>query len=202
MSDIQLYGAIAASALIIILPVILIIRYLRKTAAKRSIAKTIDSISRFSIHQVAIPDGIDNYLTIDYCFLTSKGIGVLTIQNYPGLLFGGDTIDHWTQVYQHKSYKFENPLRFNDACVSAIKQILPGIEVAGRVVFSNAGEFAKGQPNGVSMLNQLKNDLDDFIDSNEPSDRLKEQWRHLEALAWSGATDGRTVSTKIDPKTA
>ncbi len=202
MNDIQFYGIIMVIALILILTVTLIAMYLRRTSALRAITNTLESISPYSISQVAIPDGFDNYLTIDYCVLTSKGIIVLTIQNYSGLLFGGDTIDHWTQVYERKSYKFENPLRFNETCITAIKQVVAGVEVIGKVVFSNAGEFAKGQPSGVSMLNQLKNDLGDFADDNEPNDKLKEQWRHLEAIAWSGATDGRTASTKAAPRIA
>ncbi len=193
-SDLQNYLILFALVVVLISIIFFIISRVRKNADIRGISQTIASISMSSIKDISMLDEIDGYVMIDYCIMTPKGILVILMQNYPGNLFGGDSIDSWTQVYQHRSYQFDNPLRHRQKCLHAMQEYIPGVPVVAQVVFTNVGNFPKGKPSHVSMLNDLKDDLGDFLVGGEPADHVKTSWRKLEALKWSASAEGRAAS--------
>ena len=184
--------AISVAVLIIVW---LIIRRVRKNADVRKIAQVIQQVGSAQLRDVTIPDEIDGYLTIDYCILTSNGIVAVLMQNYTGNLFGGDAIDSWTQVYKRKSYQFDNPLRHREKCLIALQEFIPHVPIMAQVVFADTGTFPKGKPSNVSMLSDLKRDVDDLLNATECTrDKIKTAWRKLEALKWSDSGKGRSAS--------
>ena len=193
-SDLQAYLIPFALVVTLIVVVFFVISRLRKNADVRGISRAIASIGMDSIDNISIPDEVDGCVAIDYCVLTPKGILLILMQNYPGNLFGGDSIDSWTQIYQHRSCQFDNPLRHRQKCLHAIQEYIPGVSVVAQVVFTNVGVFPKGKPSHVSMMNDLKVDLGDFLDGDEPADNIKISWRKLEALKWSTSAEGRSAS--------
>ncbi|PCJ31689.1 MAG: nuclease-like protein [Gammaproteobacteria bacterium] len=108
---------------------------------------------------IIIPDGIGGLLEIEHLILLDQGI--LLIESYPmsGNLFGGETIDEWSQIINGRSYKFSNPLRRIRTSRQAIKSLVPKMPVFCRVVFNSDSVFPKGKPEDVSVLSSLADDL-------------------------------------------
>jgi hypothetical protein len=130
-----------------------------RTAERRRIQRTVRRLSQESLRDVVIPDGIDGVLQIDRLLLTHRGVLTLDLRPYAGTLFGAERIDHWTQITKGGSYRFPNPLYENRLRVQAVRALLPGVPVQGRVVFTGEGWFANEPPAGVSRLETLARDL-------------------------------------------
>ena len=156
------------------------LRHRRRTAEDRMLVRSIRRVSDTFLRHVIVPDGVDGYVSIDFLILTPGGVLVLMVQNYSGILFGGARIDYWTQMLRHKSFKFDNPLPGNELRVASIQNMVgPDTPVTGRVVFTNNGEFPKGIPEGVSMIDQLAEDLADYVQAGEVSDENRGAWERL-----------------------
>ena len=153
--------------------------YLRRTADKRRNLKIIRELGTQYLHNVLIPDGVDGFVAIDFLVLTPGGIVVIDMQNYNGLLFGGERTENWTQMLGFRGYKFTNPLPANRLRVQAVKMVVPGVPVAGRVVFSSTGRFPKGIPDGVSMLISLQEDLAPLMKNKDVPANLQKAWETL-----------------------
>ena len=193
--ELKLYSFGFVIVAILFLLVWLIVRQIKKNADIRKISQTIRTIGSAHIEDVIIPDEIDGYVTVDYCVLTSNGIVAILMQNYTGNLFGGDVIDSWTQVYNHKSYQFDNPLRHREKCLIALQEYMPHVPVMVQVVFADSGYFPKGKPSHVSMLSDLQTDVNALLQTAEcKRDKIKTAWRKLEALKWSDSAKGRSAS--------
>lgn len=176
-----LFGGLAVAAFLTGLMIWL--RWRRKTADERRVLKAVKAMSRTYLRDLIIPDGLDGFLAIDYLLLTPGGVLVLDVQNYGGVLFGGERIDQWTQMVGHRSYKFDNPLRQNISRVQAVKALIPDVPVKGRVVFGNNGSFPKGVPAGVSMLGGLKEDLASLFSDEQIPESWLAAWEQVVAQA-------------------
>ena len=176
---------VATVAAIVLLAYLLLrlIRYLIHTSDDRKTAKVIKGVGSDYLRNIAIPDEIDGYVFVDYLILLPSGILVVDVQNYKGFLFGGEKMDQWTQMIGHKSYKFDNPLYGNLARVHVIRTHLNKVPVEGRVVFSNVGQFPKGIPQGVSMLNSLRQDVTDILANSPVPEHIQAAWNQLKSMA-------------------
>lgn len=130
-------------------------RQLQASRHERHVERVIDSLGVKTLRDVVLPDGIDGLAFIDYLLLTPRAIVVLTIEHREGLLFGGTSVDRWTQVVGGKTRKFDNPLYALPQLRQAVAWNTEDIDTAGWVVFSNAGEFQKGIPEGCCMIDEL-----------------------------------------------
>lgn len=151
----------------------------KKTRHERHVEKTIQSLGVEYLKDVALPDGIDGLAFIDYLLLVPKGFVVLDIKHEDGLLFGGTSVDHWTRVVKGKTYKFNNPLYAHQTRCQTAQWNCGDYAVVGRVVFSNAGNFPKGIPKGVSMIDNLKTDLAEHLSDAPISDAQRNVWEQL-----------------------
>ncbi|HEB80516.1 MAG TPA: NERD domain-containing protein, partial [Chromatiales bacterium] len=97
-----------------------------RTAERRRIQRTVRRLSQEGLRDVVIPDGIDGVLQIDCLLLTHRGVLVLDLRPYAGMLFGAEHIDYWTQITKGGSYRFPNPLHENRLRVQAVRTLLPG----------------------------------------------------------------------------
>lgn len=168
----------------------------RKTRHQRHVRKVVESLGVKFIRDVVLPDGIDGLVFIDYLLLVPTGFVVLDLRYSAGHLFGGETVDQWSQVINNKTYKFNNPLYSNQSeCQaviwntqnkigSAATQSNPQWDTYGWVVFSNEGNFPKGIPAQVSMIDELKDKLGTLLDADKTiDDDLQTAWDGLHNLS-------------------
>jgi len=179
----------------------------RKSKHQRHAHKVVDSLGVKYLRDVVLPDGIDGLVFIDYLLLVPGGFVVLDTQHNEGHLFGGETVDQWSQVSNNKTYKFNNPLYANQSACQALMwnlqhnidaEDLPADlqwQVHGWVTFSSAGNFPKGIPAQVSMIDELKNNLSSLIDSkaenNTVDESLKKSWDALCKLSAATQAENR-----------
>ena len=194
--EIVFYFFEAAAALLTIGVIFFLWKQTRKTCHQRHVQKVIESLGVKYLHNAVFPDGVDGLVFIDYLLLSPLGFIVLDIGHNEGHLFGGETVDQWSQVVGNKTYKFTNPLYDNQnkcqALIWNIKQqaqqaninVDPNWETHGWVAFTNAGNFPKGIPKQVSMIDDLKQNLGDLITMDQTvSEELSNIWEALHNLS-------------------
>ncbi|NNG13948.1 MAG: NERD domain-containing protein, partial [Gammaproteobacteria bacterium] len=160
---------------------ILLVRYLRRTQHTRQVNKLIRDLSRSELHHILVPDAVDGEVWLDYLLLTDGGLLVLDIRDYTGNLFGGESINEWTQLIGVKSYKFNNPLLELPARIQAVQALVGDIPVTGQVVFTHRGQFQKGVPVGVCMVDEVYERLSGFLRPALPDEKLNEAWSTVKA---------------------
>jgi len=131
---------------------------------------------------IEIPDGVEDIVHLDCLLLTRAGLLVIDIKDYAGLIFGGESIDVWTQVLESRSYKFDNPLFQNQERVMAVKSLALGVPVSGLVLFTGDGEFPKGKPEGVCTPESLTDDMKYINEYNELSSSIVDGWEQIKRL--------------------
>lgn len=107
-------------------------------------------------NDVILRDGRGGLTQIDHLALTSEGLLVVETKDCGGLIFGQTHDRTWTQCIGRQKRRFENPLRQNYGHVKAIEALVPGVPVAGLVVFTDRARFPKGLPQGVTTLSLLR----------------------------------------------
>lgn len=122
---------------------------------KRSISK----ISRDSLSDIVIPDGIDGEIQIEQLLLTDHGLLVLDIKEIRGRLFGGDNMDDWTVIDQSQRFTFANPVGPMRERVIAIRTLLKDVPVQGRVVIIGDAQFSEGLPECVVSVTALQDEF-------------------------------------------
>jgi hypothetical protein len=165
-------------------------QHLDKSWNQRQISQVLQSIGVIYLQDIMLPDGIEGYTYIDYLLLTPKGIVVLDINLSEGHIFGGESVDEWTQVVNKKTYKFNNPLYDNQTKCQAVRWNVKNkleennfrsgdLETQGWIAFSSAGNFPKGIPENISMIKDLNDDLEVKFNlsagNNESSQNLLNQ---------------------------
>ena len=131
---------------------------------------------------IEVPDGVENIVHLDCLLLTRAGLLVIDIKDYAGLIFGAESIDVWTQVLGSRSYKFDNPLFQNQERVMAVKSLALGVPVSGHVLFTSAGEFPKGKPEGVCTPESLVEDLKYINEYKDLSSSIVDGWEQIKRL--------------------
>ncbi len=170
-------------------------RQLQKSRHERQIHRMLESLGVKYLHDIILPDGIEGYTYIDYLLLTPNGIVVLDINFSEGHIFGGESVDQWTQVVNNKTYKFNNPLYNNQIKCQAVQWNINNnisedartnnnVETFGWIAFSSAGNFPKGIPDQVSMISDLKNDFEEkFNLSADTRELTRKIWDQLHDLS-------------------
>jgi len=201
--EVVFYVLEAITALGLVTVVFFFWKQSRKNKHQRHIHKVVESLGVKYLHNVVFPDGIDGLVFIDYLLLLPGGFVVLDTQHSEGHLFGGETIDQWSQIINNKTWKFNNPLYDNQrACQAVLWNLQHTIEannpsvnaywqVQGRVAFSNAGNFPKGIPAQVSMIDELKNDLASLMNDNSIDETLQKVWNALHDLSMTTRAENK-----------
>jgi Nuclease-related domain len=172
----------------------------RKNHHQRHAQKLIEDLNAKHLHNIILPDGVDGLVFIDYLLLVPSGFIVLDVEHAEGHLFGGANVDQWSQVLNNKTYKFNNPLYANQqkchavawnieqhiekhrAQQSAIKQTQ--WKTHGWVAFTHAGNFPKGIPNHVSMIDDLSENINNLLGTDQTIDEaLNQHWHMLQKLS-------------------
>jgi len=201
--NVVVYVLEVITALVLIAVIFFFRKQSRKGKHQRHTHKVVESLGVKYLRNAVLPDGIDGLVFIDYLLLVPGGFVVLDTQHNEGHLFGGETIDQWSQVINNKTRKFNNPLYANQhACQAVLWNLQHTIktgnpaantqwQVQGRVTFSNAGNFPKGIPAQVSMIDELKNDLALLINNNNIDEKLQKAWAALHKLSIMTGTENK-----------
>jgi len=175
--ELLLYGLLACAATTLFLS--LFIWFWIKTATRRRIKVAIREMGGQAVENISLSDGVESAVHIDFCIYSKGYVFVFNIQDYPGIIFGGESIELWTQLFEGKSYKFANPIYYNQLCTQVVRELLPGIPVIGRVVFTHHGEFPKGKPEGVCELNQLVGEAFSGLSNLTQNEKHSNTWQEF-----------------------
>ncbi len=161
------YVLIGASIIALSVIAFLTRRYLKRTVEYRTIKRIVKGWQGQFLKNVVLHDGIDRNIFIDYLIKLPNLTLVINTYNYEGYLFGGESIDQWAQLVRYKSFKFDNPLYRLLESIQVLKDRDRNTRVEGRIVFSNNGSFPKGIPACVSLLDTLKDDISQLVNSSQ-----------------------------------
>lgn len=145
------YGLAAAGALIAIALVWLWLRRRRRS----SIADAVRAIAVDRLDDILVPDGMGGEIHVEHLLLTARGIVVLNIKRYIGVIFASERMDQWTAMSPDGRSVFPNPLGNLLDRIAAVRQLVRDVDVAGFVVFPAEADFSKGQPGHVILPDEL-----------------------------------------------
>jgi hypothetical protein len=161
--------------------------WLRGKLGEARVAKRLARIWGDALHDVILPASRGGLTQVDHLVLTGAGLLVVETKNYRGRIFGQEREAQWTQRLGRHSIGFPNPLRQNHAHTEAVKALVPGVRVIGRVVFTDSARFPQGIPPGVSSLRSLAGDLRKELGVElyhaAPSEALRTAWEQVKVRA-------------------
>lgn len=129
--------------------------YFMRVKEDRRIERAVYKLGAEALPSIRLPDGMDGDLYIDFILLTARGITAISVKRYEGFIYASEKLERWTQVINGNNYAFPNPLEEMDLKISALKLILPDVEVDGRVLFAGRCSFPKGKPDAVILLDDI-----------------------------------------------
>lgn len=166
------------AGLIVVFGLLLQSFWIKECICEWQLNHLLKNISSKSLHNITIPDGIDDNIFIEHLILLPKRILLLGVKKYRGLIFAADKIDLWTQVIGNKSYKFENPIRQLESDVLALNSKIENTKIEEKVLFINGSEFPKGKPDNVVTVSDVKEWRKNFSEE-DISEALRADWEQL-----------------------
>lgn len=166
------------AGLIVVFGLLLQSFWIKECICEWQLNHLLKNISSKSLHNITIPDGIDDNIFIEHLILLPKRILLLGVKKYRGLIFAADKIDLWTQVIGNKSYKFENPIRQLESDALALNSKIENTKIEEKVLFINGSEFPKGKPDNVVTVSDVKEWRKNFSEE-DISEALRADWEQL-----------------------
>lgn len=158
--------------------------YRRGGLTRWQIRRTLNAIAHERLDDVVIPDGLDGEVQLQHLLLTARGLLVLDVKDVQGAIFAGDNMQNWTVMNGAHRFTIPNPQEATRRRVVAVEHLADGVPVIGRIAFTPNGEFAKGVPEDVTMLNALREEFAGAGQSSQsPTDAYYQQWIKLRQLA-------------------
>lgn len=137
-------------AVVVLLIAILIVRA-RGRDRDGGIRRALASIAVDSLEDVLVPDGMGGFIHVEYLLLTARGLLVVNVKPYRGIVFASDRMDDWTVIRDGARTTIANPIGPLYDRVAAVKQIVRDVDVHGFVLFPEGADFSKGQPKAVIL---------------------------------------------------
>ena len=183
---------------IVLLTIALMLSFttLKNWIKEQKINRKIRQLGVAVIRNIALPDGMDGRVLVENIVLTGEGIYILPVKRYCGIIFAADNIETWTQVVGKRSYKFPNPLTELEAYVMAVRNILPGIKVEGRILVTNDAAFPKGKPDRVIPIPEVLEAL--VVKKGDVSSQLTDAWNKLKTTGLELNQEERKVIKHIN----
>ncbi|RMF99301.1 MAG: NERD domain-containing protein [Gammaproteobacteria bacterium] len=150
----------------------------RRRLARRPEAR-LRAAAADSLHRVLIPDGDGGEIHIEHALLTPGGILIVDLRQVSGHVFGSNAMQDWTVIDHGQRYTFANPQPGLYDRLAAVRRLLPGVPVSGRVVFTGDAKFGKGLPDDVTLLDALLSEL------AEPAPTLSAEMRAALDDGWN-----------------
>tara|TARA_B100000029_G_C17606100_1_gene967425 strand:+ start:5787 stop:6296 length:510 start_codon:yes stop_codon:yes gene_type:complete len=130
--------------------------YLRNSRRmKDPFTQVIEKISIDYLHNVILTDDIDGEIHLEYILFTSKGFVVLDIKNTVGVLYGGNQMDEWTVLTNHKRVTLRNPQHALTNRIAAMKILVRDVPVTGYVLFASGTDFGDNRPENICLPKEL-----------------------------------------------
>jgi len=126
---------------------------------ERALKQAVRQISKDTLHDLVVPDGIDGEIQIDSLLLTQHGLLVLEIRRVDGKVFGGERLDNWTALADKKRVSFANPIVLMQQRVVALRSQFKNIPVEGRVVFAGNVTLSSDLPAVVTTVAGLREEF-------------------------------------------
>lgn len=155
ISELQLWLALVAVAAVAGL-LLLFRKPLGHWRQERQVRQALKRLGAMALHNISLPDGVGGEIVIDNLLLATDKILVVDVKRFDGLIFGSSKTDLWTQVINKRSYRFPNPDRHLQLQVSAVRTLLPGVNVAGLHLFTHNAKFPKGRPSSVLQIEDIR----------------------------------------------
>lgn len=156
-------------ALLVVLLLIWLVFHWRRTHP-RTLAHALENIAFERIDDLVIPNADDGEIQIHHLALTAQGLLVIDVKDVHGAVFGSDKMQDWAVISDDHRFTFSNPQSALYDRIAAVRQIVREVPVAGRIVFLDGAEFAKGVPSMVSTLDEL---MDEFGEQDKAAAEVK-----------------------------
>ncbi len=177
LSEVQLYGICGVLAALVAL-VAVFRRQLAHGLESWQIHRYIRRLGARHLRDLRLPDGYGGEVTIEYLLLGREAVLVIGVKRYNGLIFGGPKMEQWTQVINRVSYKFRNPDEYLLRQVNAVRELVPGIEVRGRHLFTHSAAFSRDRPDNVLSAREYRR-LPKRPGLKDIPDILRSDWQQL-----------------------
>ncbi len=107
------------------------------------------------LRNVLVPDGNGGDYHLDFVLLTSRGIVIVDMRDFVGIVFGGDQMTAWTLMTGPSRTTFVNPQAGLYDRIASVKAIATDTPIEGRIVFTKRAKFPKGLPRFTVMLESV-----------------------------------------------
>ena len=128
---------------------------LRRRDARR-VARVTAGAADF-LRNVLVPDGNGGDYHLDFVLLTSRGVVIIDMRDFVGIVFGGDQMTAWTLMSGPIRTTFVNPQAGLYDRIASVKAVIQDQQtpVEGRIVFTKRAKFPKGLPRFTVMLESV-----------------------------------------------
>jgi len=176
--DPAVIGGVAFAATVL---VGLLLFFWWKRRNRSSISDALSAISIKRLEDVLVPNGMGGEIHLEHLLLTKRGILVINIKRYEGIIFASDRMDQWTAIGSSGRSTFHNPLANLYDRVAAVRELVRDVEVAGFLVFPSQADFSKGRPADVRLPEDLLNDyaMPDKTDLRSLTEAFEPQWERI-----------------------
>lgn len=147
----------------------------RRRARRGGIRHALNSVAVDHLEDVNLPDGMGGEIHIEHLVLTTRGILVVNVKRFEGVVFAGDRMDEWTVMGASGRSAFPNPQGSLYDRVAAVRQLVRDVDVKGFLLFPGTANFSKGRPKDVLLPAEL-------MEQYAKPDRADVD-RHVEAFA-------------------
>ena len=127
----------------------------RKRRGRVTVHSALKAIAVDRLEDILVPDGMGGEIHIEHLILTTRGILVINIKQYEGVIWASDRMDQWTAMGREGRSTFRNPLPTLYDRVAAVRQVVRDVDVAGYVLFPAHADFSKGRPADVMLPDDL-----------------------------------------------
>ena len=160
----------------------LLLLYRRRAVKGHSLSQVLNEIAFERVDKMIIPNVDNGEIQIDHLLLTAQGILIIDIKDVQGAVFGGDKMQDWTVISENRRFTFSNPQPALFDRIAAVRHIIREVPVAGRILFLDGAEFAKGVPGLVTTLDELEQEFGD-VDKSAAKIKIEAFRQHWDTLS-------------------
>ncbi len=164
-----------AAGIAVVVAIAGLILWRRARGRRGGIRHTLRAIAVDRIEDVLLPDGMGGEIHLEHVVLTAKGILVINVKQFTGVVFASDRMDEWAVMGDTGRSAFPNPQPSLYDRVASVKQLVRDVDVTGFVLFPETADFSKGRPKDVIQPSELG--------TNYKKPERAEIERHTEAFA-------------------
>ena len=167
--------------LLIVFGGLLVWLVMRRRGRDGGVKRALDLVAMDALHDVLVPDGMGGSIHVGHLLLTSRGILVVDVKPYEGVVFASDQMNDWSVILHGQRSMIANPLGSLYDRVAAVKQVVRDVDVAGFILFPDGADFSKGQPKDVILPAALieRFPLPDHADRERVQVAFQPYWERL-----------------------